>query len=79
MKKFTSYNKNKRKGEQVETRHNFYLSFFDKSRGYEEKLVNGFWLVKQWNPERNQPQVSLYSQKSFKKIKVVATASAVSS
>ena len=25
----------------------FYLSFFDKKEHYEEKNVNGFWLVKQ--------------------------------
>ena len=34
--------------EQTESRRQFLLTFFDKE-GYEEKEVNGFFLVKKWN------------------------------
>ncbi len=67
MGKFISANKNIRRKELVENRHNFYLSFFDNKQGYEEKYINGFWLVKQWNPERRHHQVSLYTEESFKR------------
>lgn len=67
--KFVSTNKKKRKKLLIETRHNFYLTFFDDDEEYAEKEVNGYWLVKQWNPEMNRPQVSLYSKESFKKYK----------
>ena len=69
MHKFFSSNKNPRKKEQVETRNNFYLSFFDDGTQYEEKEVNGFWLVKTYNPKAGCFQAFLYSRTSFMKYK----------
>jgi len=67
--KFISKSKKPRKKLQIEARHNFYLSFFPDDKEYAEKEVNGYWLVKQWNSETNQPQVSLYSKESFNNYK----------
>jgi len=77
---FTSRNKKEKKRILTETRNNFYLSFFDNvsPQEYAEKEVNGFWIVKQWNPELQQPQCALYSPETFQRYKVDATASAVS-
>lgn len=48
------------------TRRKFLLSFFD-GEGYEEKNVNGFWLVKSKSPDGWF--VSIYTEDSFKKYK----------
>ena len=49
-------------------RQDFLHSFFS-TAGYQEKFVNGFWLVKQYNPSLNQEIVAIYSQESYKKYK----------
>ena len=46
----------------------FLLSFFDKDK-YQEKEVNGFWLIKQFNSNNGKWQVAIYSQESFKNYK----------
>ncbi len=71
MQKFISTNKKTKRAKLVENRNNFYLSFFDaENKNYPQEIqVNGFWLIKSWNPERNQPQVSLYTEESYKKFK----------
>ena len=50
------------------TRQEFLLSFFN-DNGYEEKQVNSFWLVKQWNGNTKDWQVAIYSNQSFNKYK----------
>jgi len=50
------------------TRHSFLLTFFQQDEDfYEEKQVNGFWLVKQWNAGNNNWEVAIYERASFKK------------
>jgi len=46
----------------------FLLSFFDTS-GYQEKFVNNFWLVKQWNGNNQRWQVAIFTKESFEKYK----------
>ena len=46
----------------------FLLSFFD-TNGYQEKLVNNFWLVKQWNGNNQRWQVAIFTKESFEKYK----------
>ncbi len=48
----------------------FYMSFFDQEEGYEEKEVNGFWLIKQWQGNENKWKVSLYPKESYKNYKI---------
>ena len=50
------------------TKQEFLLSFFN-DNGYEEKQVNGFWLVKQWNGNTKDWQVAIYTNQSFTKYK----------
>lgn len=44
---------------------NFLLSFFE-DNGYEEKMVNDFYLVKNWNGNTKTWQVGIYTKDSFK-------------
>jgi len=37
--------------------------------GYEEKCVDGVWLVKQWNGNTKRWQVAQFSEESFKRYK----------
>ena len=46
----------------------FLLSFFSES-GYQEKEVNGFWLVQHWNSDAKRWQVAVYTQESFERWK----------
>ena len=50
------------------SRHNFLLSFFE-DNGYEEKEVNDFWLIKQWNGHTQKWQVAIFTKESFKRYK----------
>ena len=43
----------------------FLLSFFGKIDVYEEKEVNGFWLVKQRNGNTKNWQVAVYTKEVF--------------
>ncbi len=47
----------------------FLLTFFDKEEYYKEKEVNGWWLIKQWDGDRKNWQVAIYSQQSFNNYK----------
>ena len=48
------------------TRQEFLLTFFPILEGYDEKEVNGFWLVKQWNGRFKNWEVHVFSEESFK-------------
>ena len=50
----------------------FLLSFFTEIE-YQEKQVNGFWLIKNWNGNTNNWQVSIFPEESFKKYKTAQT------
>ncbi|GEM_PF-3543894 len=51
------------------TRQLFLQSFFNEKQGYEEKEVNGFWLIKQFNSQQNKWQVAIYTKEAFLKRK----------
>ena len=49
-------------------RQDFLLSFFN-DEGYQEKEVNGFYLVKQWNGNNKSWQVAIYPKQSYENMK----------
>jgi hypothetical protein len=49
------------------TKQEFLLSFFPSKDVYDEKEVNGFWLVKQWNGFFKCWEVHIFSKDSFKR------------
>lgn len=52
----------------INHRHAFLLTFFNQDEDhYEEKEVNGFWLVKQWNGATKNWIVAIFPKESFKK------------
>lgn len=51
------------------TRQLFLQSFFDEKQGYEEKEVNGFWLIRQFSNEQNKWQVAIYTRVAYLKRK----------
>lgn len=51
-----------------ETHRQFFLSFFN-GQGYEEKEMNGFWLVKHWDTDHSIWVVALYRNDEFKRYK----------
>jgi len=50
----------------TQTKQDFLLTFFLKDE-YQEKKVNGFWLIKQFNGNKKCWQVAIYSRESYKK------------
>ena len=46
----------------------FLLTFFD-GEGYQEKEVNGFFLVKQWNKYTKEWNVAIFTREGFTKRK----------
>lgn len=54
------------------TRQDFLLTFFG-DFGYEEKHVNGYWLVKQWNGNMNTWQVAIYEEGAFQRYKTLGS------
>jgi hypothetical protein len=46
-------------------RQEFLLTFFDHASDYEEKEINGFWLVKHWNGNNNTHEVAIYKPLDF--------------
>ena len=46
-----------------------FLKTFFEEEGYQEKEVNGYWLVKSVNGETEREHVSLYTQASYKRYK----------
>jgi hypothetical protein len=59
----SSFNKRNR------IKHEFLLTFFDKKSSYAEKLVNGFYLVKQFRKELSLWEVAIYTKEAFFKKK----------
>ena len=51
------------------TRQSFLLSFFDVFSEYDEKEINGFWLVKHWNGNNNSWEVAIYSKEAYENYK----------
>lgn len=49
----------------------FLLTFFDKEPKYQEKKVNGFWLIKQFNGDTKNWQVAVFTEESFKSYKKI--------
>lgn len=47
----------------------FYMSFFSNEEGYEEKKINGFWLIKHWDGNNESWFVSLFSEESYRNYK----------
>lgn len=47
----------------------FLLTFFDQNGGYEEKNVNGFWLIKQFDNVKKIWQVAIYTAEAYRKRK----------
>jgi len=48
-------------------RRSFLLTFFDSSNKYQEKEVNGFILVKQFNQILSGWEVAIYTREAFQK------------
>ena len=60
---FMSLSTNKQR---AQTRHKFLLTFFVQDKDhYEYKLVNGYWLIKQFNANTNVWQVAIYTPEAF--------------
>ena len=53
-------------------RQEFLLTFFI-GDGYEEKEVNGWWLVKHWDGNTKDWTVFIYTPESYRKYKAVAS------
>ena len=51
------------------TRHGFLLTFFDQSPEYQEREVNGYYLIKQFNRSENCWEIAVYSRASYEKRK----------
>lgn len=50
-------------------RHQFLLTFFDSQNCYQEKEINGFFLIKQFNQEQMVWEVATYTKESYQKKK----------
>ncbi len=61
----TKLNSYKIKYERTIMQRNFLLSFFDAPDKYEEKLVNNFWLVKQYSRTKNAWHVAIFEYDKF--------------
>lgn len=48
-------------------RRDFLLSFFDEESKYQEKEVNGFYLIKQFSKKLMNWEVAIYTKASFQK------------
>lgn len=62
------YSKSKKK-ELNDNKRDFYLSFFNEDSGYDEKEVNGWLLIKQWDGNYERWTVHLYSEASYRSYK----------
>jgi hypothetical protein len=50
--------------------HQFLLTFFNQETDhYEEKEINGFWIIKQKNNDNDTWQVAIYTKESFNNYK----------
>lgn len=50
-------------------RRDFLLSFFDNGNEYQEKAINGFYLIKQFNSMLLDWEVAVYTKSSYSKRK----------
>lgn len=48
------------------TKQAFLRTFFSPSPRYEEKIVNGFYLVKQWDGNNHDWIIAVYTEESFR-------------
>lgn len=53
----------------TQQRRNFLLTFFKNISEYQEKNVNGFWLIKHWDGNFKRWQVDIYTKESYKRMK----------
>ena len=51
------------------TMREFLLSFFDADSTYDEKLINGFYLIKQFQKKIDLWVVAIYSKEAYEKKK----------
>ena len=56
-------NKEKIRANNVKRR--FLLTFFSPEDKYEEREINGFWLIKSYDRKRDRWQVGIYTQESY--------------
>jgi hypothetical protein len=56
-----------------QTRQDFLHTFFDGTVGYEEKQVNGYWLVKHLVAGGPRTEVAIYSPEKYKTYKWLAS------
>lgn len=54
--------------ESIQRKQKFLLTFFNEDK-YQEKEVNGFWLIKQWNKDKGKWQVAIYSKEKYQNYK----------
>ena len=47
-----------------QTKQDFYNTFFEGDK-YQEKEVNGYWLIKRWDGRRKCWEVALYSKEAY--------------
>ncbi|HEC65323.1 MAG TPA: hypothetical protein ENI23_08515 [bacterium] len=60
----------KRKDIVEDKRTDFLFTFFKlEAEKYEEVPINGYWLIKQWNPSLKKPIVAIYDYDGFVKYK----------
>lgn len=58
------------KKEKDNTRRSFLLTFFNQEiEHYEEKEINNYWLIKQWNGDTKRWQVAIYTKESYNNYK----------
>lgn len=48
-------------------RRDFLLSFFDKENKYQEKEINGFFIIKQFSNKLMNWEVAIYTKESYRK------------
>jgi len=53
----------------VKQRQEFLLTFFDKKQEYQEKEVNGFWLIKHYNGATKNWQTDIFPKESYQNYK----------
>ena len=47
------------------TRHAFLLTFFSEGEHYDEVLIHGYTLIKQWNGATKRWEVAIYTPESY--------------
>lgn len=44
----------------------FFESFFEEGESYAEREVNGWWLIRHWDGNKNNYTIDVYSPESYK-------------